>query len=37
VHGFFDCGQQPLWFVWCRPLVEATQRRLWFQHPPATE
>jgi multidrug efflux pump subunit AcrA (membrane-fusion protein) len=37
VHGFFDCGQQPLWFVWCRPLVEATQRRLWFQHPPAAE
>ncbi len=30
VHAFFECGQQPLWFVWCRPLVEAAQRRMWF-------
>jgi multidrug efflux pump subunit AcrA (membrane-fusion protein) len=37
VHCFFECGQQPLWFVWCRPLVEATQRRLWFHHPQAAE
>ncbi|MCC6511166.1 MAG: efflux RND transporter periplasmic adaptor subunit [Pirellulaceae bacterium] len=28
--AYFQCGQQPLWFVWCRPLVEATQRKLWF-------
>jgi multidrug efflux pump subunit AcrA (membrane-fusion protein) len=27
---FFQCGEQPLWFVWCRPLVEAIQRRFWF-------
>lgn len=26
---FFDCGRQPTWFVWCRPLVEAIQKRIW--------
>ena len=25
----FSCGEQPLWFVWCRPLVEALQKRAW--------
>ena len=25
----FTCGEQPLWFVWCRPLVEALQKRAW--------
>ncbi len=30
VYAYFDCGQQPLWFVWSRPLVEEIQRRLWF-------
>ncbi|MCA9133600.1 MAG: efflux RND transporter periplasmic adaptor subunit, partial [Planctomycetales bacterium] len=30
VRAHFYCGRQPLWFVWCRPLVEAAQRRLWF-------
>ncbi len=33
VHVFFECGQQPLWFVWCRPVVEAVQRRMWFSSP----
>lgn len=33
VYCFFECGQQPLWFVWCRPLVEAVQRRWWFHEP----
>lgn len=33
VHVFFACDQQPLWFVWCRPLVEAVQRRMWFSSP----
>ncbi len=31
VHAFFPCGQQPLWFVWCRPLVETVQRSVWFR------
>lgn len=26
---YFHCGQQPLWFVWCRPMVEAIQKRIW--------
>ncbi len=26
---YFNCGQQPLWFVWCRPMVEALQKRVW--------
>ena len=30
VNAFLECGQQPLWFVWCRPAVEAMQRRMWF-------
>ncbi len=30
VRAYFMCGDQPLWFVWCRPLVESIQRRLWF-------
>lgn len=25
----FSCGEQPLWFVWCRPIVEALQKRAW--------
>jgi multidrug efflux pump subunit AcrA (membrane-fusion protein) len=29
-RAYFHCGEQPIWFVWCRPLVEAIQRRLWF-------
>ena len=29
-RAYFRCGDQPTWFVWCRPLVEAVQRRLWF-------
>lgn len=33
VHAFFSCGDQPLWFVWSRPLVEAAQRKLWFRNP----
>ncbi len=33
VYAFFDCGNQPMWFVWCRPLVEAAQRRMWFRGP----
>lgn len=33
VHAFFSCGQQPLWFVWSRPLVEAVQRKYWFGSP----
>jgi multidrug efflux pump subunit AcrA (membrane-fusion protein) len=24
----FRCGTQPLWFVWCRPLVEFVQKRI---------
>jgi multidrug efflux pump subunit AcrA (membrane-fusion protein) len=31
VHAYFDCGQQPVWFVWFRPLIEAAQRRMWFR------
>ncbi len=23
------CGEQPLWFLWCRPIVEALQKRAW--------
>jgi hypothetical protein len=30
VQAYFDCGRQPFWFVWSRPLVEAIQRKLWF-------
>ena len=26
---YFSCGKQPLWFVWCRPMVEALQKRVW--------
>ncbi len=26
---YFHCGQHPLWFVWCRPMIEAVQRRVW--------
>jgi len=29
-RAYFRCGDQPAWFVWCRPLVESVQRRLWF-------
>ncbi len=29
-RAYFRCGDQPLWFVWCRPLVETIQRRFWF-------
>ena len=29
-RAYFRCGDQPTWFVWCRPLVESIQRRLWF-------
>lgn len=28
-HVYFSCGPQPLWFVWCRPLIEALQKRVW--------
>ena len=27
---FFSCGKEPLWFVWCRPLIEEFQKRIWF-------
>jgi multidrug efflux pump subunit AcrA (membrane-fusion protein) len=27
--AFFHCGSQPTWFVWCRPLVETIQKRVW--------
>ena len=30
VRAYFRCDDQPLWFVWSRPIVEAVQRRLWF-------
>jgi len=30
VYAYVDCGQQPFWFVWSRPLIEAIQRKLWF-------
>ena len=30
VYAYFDCGQQPCWFVWSRGLVESIQRRIWF-------
>lgn len=26
---YFQCGKQPLWYVWCRPLVETVQRSVW--------
>lgn len=26
---FFSCGKEPLWFVWCRPLIEEFQKRFW--------
>ncbi|MFO1063530.1 MAG: efflux RND transporter periplasmic adaptor subunit [Pirellulales bacterium] len=26
---YFVCGRRPLWFVWCRPLIELLQRKLW--------
>ncbi len=29
VTAYFRCGQQPLWFIWCRPFIEAAQRRMW--------
>ncbi len=29
-RAYFRCEDQPTWFVWCRPLVESVQRRLWF-------
>ena len=28
-RAYFHCGQQPLWFVWCRPMIEALQKRVW--------
>lgn len=28
--AFFDCGKQPVWFVWSRPFVEFVQHRMWF-------
>jgi len=28
-HVRLTCGEQPFWFVWCRPLVEALQKRAW--------
>lgn len=28
-RAYFRCSDQPLWFVWCRPLVEAVQHRWW--------
>ncbi len=28
-RAYFRCGDQPIWFVWCRPLVESVQRRFW--------
>lgn len=31
VHAYFRCGNHPMWFVWCRPLIEAAQRRMWFR------
>lgn len=31
VHAYFQCGKQQFWFVWCRPLIEAAQRRMWFR------
>jgi hypothetical protein len=27
---FFECGEKPVWFVWCRPLIEEIQKRFWF-------
>ena len=30
VRAYSRCGDQPLWFVWCRPLIESIQRRFWF-------
>lgn len=30
VYAYVDCGPQPFWFVWSRPLIEAIQRKLWF-------
>ena len=26
---FYSCGREPLWYVWCRPILETIQRRLW--------
>ena len=33
----FSCGVEPLWFVWCRPLVEALQKRAWLVPTPRSE
>ncbi len=30
VQAYFPCGEEPIWFVWSRPLIEAIQRKLWF-------
>ena len=30
------CGDQPLWFLWCRPIVEALQKRAWLPSDPST-
>lgn len=30
VNAYFHCGEEPIWFVWSRPLIEAVQRKLWF-------
>lgn len=28
VNARFQCGRRSAWFVWCRPLIEALQRRM---------
>ncbi|MEZ6137198.1 MAG: HlyD family efflux transporter periplasmic adaptor subunit [Pirellulaceae bacterium] len=30
VYAYFECGQQPFWFVWSRPFIETLQRKNWF-------
>jgi multidrug efflux pump subunit AcrA (membrane-fusion protein) len=30
VYAYVDCGLEPFWYVWSRPLVEFIQRKLWF-------
>jgi multidrug efflux pump subunit AcrA (membrane-fusion protein) len=29
VHAYFECGSEPTWFVWTRPLIENLHRRMW--------
>ena len=29
----FNCGVSPLWFVWCRPMIESIQKRFWYLSP----